>query len=244
MTTPLFPSVIGWNLLDGGTDAQDGNAYPGPALQDWAAAVVGAAAVATTWANRAQAQSARFAFFTDVGIGGGSYWYYTGGRWRPYGGRVTLKNLITDITNNAAAKIVMDYCTLPAGLWQDGDRLVVEWDKDRTGGTSDTDQTEILLGTVPLTLGTALGLVTSALATSNIQVNAEYKLRRVSSTSVRTQSVQGATGFGQANSNTVLTTVSNLDTTEQYLQISSDLTTAGGEIVTLRSFVVTLIAGA
>ncbi len=44
MTTPLFPSVIAWNVLDGGTNAQDGNNYPGPALQDYAAAVVGAAA--------------------------------------------------------------------------------------------------------------------------------------------------------------------------------------------------------
>ena len=43
MTTPLFPSVIGHNVLDGGTDAQDGNAYPGPLLQEYAAAVVGAA---------------------------------------------------------------------------------------------------------------------------------------------------------------------------------------------------------
>lgn len=43
MTTPLFPSVIAWNVLDGGTDAQDGNNYPGPLLQDYAAAVVGAA---------------------------------------------------------------------------------------------------------------------------------------------------------------------------------------------------------
>ena len=42
MTTPLFPSVIGHNVLDGGTDAQDGNAYPGPLLQEYAAAVVGA----------------------------------------------------------------------------------------------------------------------------------------------------------------------------------------------------------
>ena len=45
MTTPLFPSVIAWNLLDGGTDAQDGNNYPGPALQDYAAAVVGAGVI-------------------------------------------------------------------------------------------------------------------------------------------------------------------------------------------------------
>lgn len=42
MTTPIFPSVIGHNLLDGGTDAQDGNNYPGPLLQEYAAAVVGA----------------------------------------------------------------------------------------------------------------------------------------------------------------------------------------------------------
>ena len=45
MTTPLFPSVIGHNVLDGGTDAQDGNNYPGPLLQEYAAAVVGAAGV-------------------------------------------------------------------------------------------------------------------------------------------------------------------------------------------------------
>ena len=48
MTTPLFPSVIAWNVLDGGTDAQDGNAYPGPLLQEYAAAVVGAAGVVST----------------------------------------------------------------------------------------------------------------------------------------------------------------------------------------------------
>lgn len=48
MTTPLFPSVIGHNVLDGGTDAQDGNNYPGPLLQEYAAAVVGAAGVVST----------------------------------------------------------------------------------------------------------------------------------------------------------------------------------------------------
>lgn len=245
MTTPIFPSVIGHNLLDGGTDAQDGNRYPGPLLQEYAAAVVGAAAVTTTWADRASAQNVGFAFFTDVGVGGGSYWYYTGGRWRPYGGRVTLKNLTAEnVNNNQSAKVVMDFCKLQAGLWQDGDRLEIEWDKDRNGGTADTDQTEILLGTAPLVLGAALGLSTSGLANSNTQLNAEYKLRRVSSTSVRTQSIQGSVGLGTQNSNTVLTTVSNLDSTETYLQITSDLTTAGGEVVVLRSFVVTLIAGA
>ena len=232
-----LPAHLEYQLMESG-DAVSAE------VEDFAAAVVGAAVVTTTWANRASAQSAGFAFFTDVGVGGGSYWYYTGGRWRPYGGRVTIKNLTSDITNNQSAKLVMDYCTLQAGLWQDGDRLEIEWDKDRTGGTADTDQTEILLGTAPTTLGTSLGLVTSGLATTSIQLNAEYKLRRVSSTSVRTQSVQGSVGLGTQTSNTVLTSVSNLDSTETYLQITSDLTTAGGEVVTLRSFVVTLIAGA
>ncbi len=52
MTTPLFPSVIAWNVLDGGTDAQDGNNYPGPALQEYAAAVVGAANVGHLMQNQ------------------------------------------------------------------------------------------------------------------------------------------------------------------------------------------------
>ena len=51
MTTPLFPNVIGWNLLDGGTDAQDGNNYPGPLLQEYAAAVVGAAGISLEYGD-------------------------------------------------------------------------------------------------------------------------------------------------------------------------------------------------
>ncbi len=51
MTTPLFPSVIAWNVLDGGTDAQDGNNYPGPALQDYADAVVGAAGISLEYGD-------------------------------------------------------------------------------------------------------------------------------------------------------------------------------------------------
>jgi len=58
MTTPLFPSVIGWNLLDGGTDAQDGNAFPGPNLQDYAATVVGASGIPFRQALRAGSSQA------------------------------------------------------------------------------------------------------------------------------------------------------------------------------------------
>ena len=62
MTIPIFPSVIGHNVLDGGTDAQDGNNYPGPLLQEYAAAVVGAAGLP---ANRMYQQPYRLASFGD-----------------------------------------------------------------------------------------------------------------------------------------------------------------------------------
>ena len=207
--------------------------------------MVGASFVVTTWANRATAQSAGLAFFTDVGIGGGSYWYYSGGRWRPCGGRVTLKSLTTDVSNNGAPKVVMDYATILAGVWQDGDIIVADVVKERTGGTSDTDATDVLLGTAPTTLGTTLNLSTSSLATTTISLALEYRWRRVSSTSVRSQSVAGAVGFGSATSaNSLITGLANLDSVNTYLQVSSDLTTAGGEVAWLRGYNVTLIAGA
>lgn len=198
------------------------------------------------WATRATLAAAGVtsAFFTDVGVGG-SFWFYAGGRWRPVGGRVTLKNLTTDVSNNGAPKVVMDYATLLAGLWQDGDIIRAHIVKERTGGTSDTDATDVLLGTVAATLGTTLNLTTSGLATTAISLALDYAWRRVSSTSVRSQGVPGATGLGTSTSaNSLITGLSNLDSVETFLQVSSDLTTAGGEVVWLRGYTVELIAGA
>lgn len=200
----------------------------------------------SVWANRGALAAAGITsvFFTDVGVGG-SYWFYSGGRWRPVGGRVTLKNLTTDVSNNAAPKVVMDYATLLAGIWQDGDIIRAHIVKERTGGTSDTDATDVLLGTVAATLGTTLNLTTSALATTAISLVLDYAWRRVSSTSVRSQGVPGASGTGTSTSaNSLITGLSNLDSVDTYLQVSSDLTTAGGEVAWLRGYTVELIAGA
>ena len=198
------------------------------------------------WATRAALAAAGItsAFFTDVGVGG-SFWFYAGGRWRPVGGRVTLKNLTTDVSNSAAPKVVLDYATLLAGVWQDGDVVRARIVKERTGGTSDTDATDVLLGTVPATLGTTLNLSTSALATTTISMAVEWAWRRISSTSVRSQGVPGSTGLGTSTAaNSLITGLSNLDSVETYLQVSSDLTTAGGEVAWLRGYTVELIAGA
>lgn len=198
-----------------------------------------------TWADRATLVAAGIftAFFTDVGVGG-SWWSYHGGRWRPVGGRVVLKNLLTIVTNNAAPKVVLDYCILLTGLVQDGDVIMVSLKKDRTGGTSDTDATDCLLGTVATTLGTSLGLTTSALATTQLELSLEWKYRRINATTIRPVSINGSTGLGASNAAIPDATVSNMDSQMTYLQVSSDLTTAGGEVARLTSFMVTLIAGA
>lgn len=208
----------------------------------------GSMPVVAVWAERATLAAAGVvsAFFTDVGIGGGTYYDYRGGRWRPVGGRVVLHNLIVPVSNNAAPKVVMDFCTLLPGIWQDGDSLEIDALKTREGGTSDTDATDLMLGTVAATPGTTTGLSSSALATTAIQYRMLHELRRESATSIRTLAIAGgAGGLGTATSLTTLTAgLTSLDTTEQYLQITSDLTTAGGEVSWLRKFRVTLISGA
>lgn len=209
--------------------------------------VVGGPTV-STWANRAALVTAGVAsaFFTDVGIGG-SVWQYNGGRWRPLTGRVVLKNSITDVTNNGAPEVVLDYATLLPGLWQDGDILEIGFRKSRTGGTSDTDASLIKLGTVAATPGTITGLGSAAaLATTTVEITMKsLRLRRLTNTSFRPCNIPGAVGIGGGTSAIAdVVGFANLDNATAYLQICSDLTTAGGEVSVLREFTVELIAGA
>lgn len=201
-------------------------------------------ALVTTWTARPSAATytARTLFVTDVGIGG-SYWFSDGVKWRPVGGRVTVKNLITSISNSGAPKIVMDFATLPAGLVSDGDVLEVFYTKQRLGGVADTDATDLMIGTVSGTLGTSTGLLNSGLAAANIEINVLARMRKESSTSLRPASLNGSLGLGIGTNAAVPATVPNMDTQTTFLQITSDLTTAGGEVAWLRAFTVTLISG-
>lgn len=181
-------------------------------------------------------------FISDVGIGG-SYWYSDGSKWRPVGGRVTLRNTIVDVTNNGAAKVVMDYATLPAGLVADGDVLMVSCSKERTGGATDTDTTDMCIGTVAVTPGTTVGLGTGVLATTQLQFAANWSIRKEASTIVRPTAMTGSTGVGGSAAASATATVPDMNAQTTYLQITSDLTNAAGEVVHLRSFVVTLVCG-
>ena len=181
-------------------------------------------------------------YISDIGVGG-SYWYSDGSKWRPVGGRVTLKNTLTDVTNATVQKVVLDYATLPAGLVSDGDVLAVSFVKERTGGTSDTDTTDLCVGTVAATPGTSVGLNTAVLATTQIQFAANWSVRRETPTTVRPTSMTGSTGVGGGVNANVVATIPNMDTQTTYLQLTSDLTNAAGEVVHLRGFTVTLVCG-
>lgn len=203
---------------------------------------LGSAGSTYTWALKPLASILRGQIFiSDVGVGG-SYWYSDGSKWRPVGGRVTLKNTISPIQNTGAAKIVLDYATLPAGLWVDGDMIAIDWNLEKTGATSDTSAHDMALGTVAATPGTALAVATSALATTSLTLATSHLLRKESATSVRPETLGTATGIGASTNAGVVVTTANMDTQTTYLQLTSDLT-AGTDVINLRGFLVTLICG-
>lgn len=210
-----------------------------------AAAVVGAASISLTAAQavaRVSELNGRTAYISDVGIGG-SFWLSDGSRWRAIGGSYVLKNSVSNITNSGAAKVVMDYVALPIGLFKDGDVLQIDFEKSRTGGTSDTDATDIMIGAAATTPGTSLGLGTSALATTSVELASRYRVRRDSSTSIRQLSISGSVGTGASTTLFASAVVPNMDSQQTYLQITSDLTNAAGEVVHLRGWTVTHIMG-
>lgn len=228
-------SVSGWlaSLSGGGWTTNE----PAPGVAPFATvftwATLPAASAVPKWA----------VFVSDVGVGG-SFWYSDGARWRPYQGRCMLKNLTTPISNNGAPKVVMDYVALPAGLLGDGDLLRVTYQKQRLGGTADTDATDLMIGTVAATLGTSTGAITSALAATVVEIDVRAELRKESATSIRPISLIGSNGFGGGTAAGVAATVPNMNNQSTYLQITSDLTTAAGEVAWLTAFTVELLAGA
>jgi len=242
-----YSNTIGANVANGGMVPlkKDASGNPTSLLVDGAGNTVSLGATTSTWANRAAlvTAGATQAFFTDVGVGG-SFWFYSSGRWRPVGGRAVLKNLTTLATHNTSTRAILDYATILAGLWQDGDVIEMEWGKTLSG--TDTDLTETGLGPVAIaSFGDSMAMSTAILTNSNPQVAGRYRWRKLGPTSVLPMSISGSVGYGAAGTIAATPTITtNLDTTQSYLQISSTLTTGAGAITTLRSFTVTLISGA
>lgn len=179
---------------------------------------------------------------TDLGVGG-ILLRSNGVSWRPLGGDAYLKVLATEITNNGAPLVVMDSCRIPAGLILDNDRLEIIVDKTASAGT-DTDVSTLYHGAAAATVGTSLLLTNGSLTGGALNLCFCYRVKKVSATSLKPISIPGGVGFGSSTvAATTVTGLTNMDTTDSYLQIGSDLTTAAGVIVTLTEFSVRWIAG-
>lgn len=71
-----------------------------------------------TWAVRpsATANAGRTIFVTDVGIGGGSYWFSNGTEWRPFGAVVLARGAGTTMANPGhTIETELGSATVPAG---------------------------------------------------------------------------------------------------------------------------------
>lgn len=191
--------------------------------------------------SQAASSAGYSAYISDVGLGG-SIWLSDGVKWRPCGGRVTLKNLTAEVTNSGAAKIVLDYATCPTALIYDGDIIEIDYSLEHSG--ADSNATDILIGTVSTTLGTSTTLINAQPSGANTGIYVKARYKKVSATSIRPISLIGSVGYGVATAlPTTVTGLPNMDTQTTYIQISSDLTAAAGDVVTLRAYTVTLISG-
>lgn len=241
--TALVGDKVATTDLTGGTvwtGPVDRSSLPSP--QAWLPSSV-SGAWAGLWANRAQAlaNGGVTAFFTDIGPGG-SYWDYVGNKWRPQARRVVIYAGMTPATLSSATKTVVDYATIPAGIWQDGDILEYAWLAEKDGA-SDAYTMDVCVGASAASVGTSLGLSTGGLTgTARQLAPAAIRLRRESATSVRPVSVGGAQGTGTNTGANTAVTVSSLDA-EAYLQLAGQRTTGTTETLTTRSLIVTLISG-
>lgn len=213
------------------------------ALVDAGGNLVLSVPVVTTWANRAAVVSAggNTAFFTDVGVGG-SYWDYIGGRWRPQARRVMLGNLTNEVSTQSTSSGVLAAFALPAGLWQDGDILSWSTSYTKTGGTAETASTDWRISTTDTSVGLSLGLVASGPATTQQQQHTMHRVRRLSATTARNCSANGATGLGTSTAGPLTRTIPDQDAAISYWVAVGNLS-VGAETLTLTAATLYLESG-
>ena len=213
------------------------------ALVDGGGNLVLSVPVVTTWANRAAVVSAggNTAFFTDVGVGG-SYWDYIGGRWRPQARRVMLGNLTNEVSTQATSSGVLAAFPLLAGLWQDGDILAWSTSYTKTGGTTETASTDWRISSSDSSVGSSLGLVASGPATTQQQQHTMHRVRRLSATTARNCSANGATGLGTSTAGPLTRTIPDQDAAISYWVAVGNLS-VGAETLTLTAATLYLESG-
>ena len=253
MTTPLFPSVIAWNVLDGGTDAQDGNNYPGPALQDYAAAVVGAVMSDQSYVSflsmigedqmdivstytalpTAAANYRRTYWVTDQKAG----YLSDGTNWLPLSDRMLYDlGSATPPTMTGTTELILAQFLIPAGCWRDFQDLWLFMTMKKNG-VSENVTGRIRVGTTGTVSDTLVNQGTSLSTTSDAS-GIQMPIKRISATSIQKLG-NGSFGGSLAGASSTdiepAATVANLDTNAVYVSLSA-LSSAAAETVSLVTF--------
>lgn len=194
-----------------------------------------------TWASiPAASGTVRRVFLTD--IGGGTIWLSNGTRWYPENKSIIIYTTVADNPQTLGTAKVMAQNLIPAGLWQDRDKLRITYTYCKAAGT-ETCTHNFRLGTAGTTADTSLG-TTGAPGSTNVSVGNVIEFQRLSATSVRRNGT-GVIGGMVGTSTTAFAaavTVSSLDTNPMYMSLTS-VSSANVEIYTLYDYRVELIAG-
>lgn len=206
---------------------------------------------AAVWANRANFQTVgRQVRFTDIGAGdagtgGGNVMYWSGTKWKPIGSNILLDAIDTPnvaVANASEQQLNPNHQLLPAGLIQNGDRLLIllSVSKDNTAETCTVRLRFGPLGTVADPVIATIASLAGALQTLGCQL--EFK--RTSATTLQKEgNADTSVSFGGPNAGAfpAAVAVANMDSTAMYLTISSQMS-VGAEIATAQNYTLNLFA--
>jgi hypothetical protein len=207
---------------------------------------VSGAAPAYTWAGKptaAAGNAGTIIRITNIGTSSfGSLWQSNGTRWYPLNGHLTLNEISAPIVSNGTTtNTVLNAVLIRAGSFQNGDVIEV-YPFLTKSNTSDTNTSQMYIGTSSSTIGTNLNISMAQPATTNLEATPVWRLKRLSATSVKAITIGGATGLGSSAVVHAAVTVPNMDTQDTYLQMSAQMSTGGLATVQLDSMVMLLKA--
>jgi hypothetical protein len=175
----------------------------------------------------------------------GSEWYSDGVRWRAVGGQVTVIKLgaqtaINGATATGETTLLIDSpattCKIPAGLFQIGDRILIETyiSKPNTASPVASNMVRYRLGTSASGADTIVSAIGGVPAANRVS-NERRFLESISNTTLRKW-------LDNTNNIDFPTTIpSPLNTTDQYLTVTSGLAAGtASDTLQLLSYTVTL----
>lgn len=171
----------------------------------------------TTWANIPAAGTAgKMVFVSNAGTKG-SMWLDDGTRWKPTNGYAVLASLDSVSSNVANSETIVFQYQIPAGLWQTGDIIRINYSQEKSG-TTDTAALVIRCGTAGTTSDTQLSGSSANIAAANRFNSGYVEYRLNSATSAQQTATLG--GVGSASSALPAIAISSASANALYISVS------------------------